>query len=86
MNAQRPDREEEEFSQAWERRDELDVGAPTGQWSAFRAEHDTAEVLRRQVHGEGDPTSRRTDHRTTMLLAGLAAVVVLAIVVWLVVR
>ncbi|MBW3579088.1 MAG: hypothetical protein KY462_15420 [Actinobacteria bacterium] len=85
MNAQPPDREDEDFSEAWERRDELDVGAPTGQWSAFRAEQDTAEVLRRQVHGEEELTPARTDQRATMLLAGVAVVVVLAIVVWLLV-
>lgn len=83
MNAERPEREEEDFSQAWERRDELDVGAPTGQWSAFRAEQDTAEVLRRQVHGEAELTSRRTDQRVIMLLAAVSVVVVLAIVAWL---
>lgn len=59
----------------WEERDDLDVGAPTGQWRAYRREHDTSELLRRELHSRG--TSRTAPSVTLLLAAAAVTVLVL---------
>lgn len=44
---------DEDFAEAWEHGDELDVGADTSQFETFQGE-DTAELLRRKVRGGDD--------------------------------
>lgn len=43
---------DEGFAEAWEQGDDLDVGADTSRFEAYRADDDTAELLRRQVRGD----------------------------------
>lgn len=43
---------DEGFADAWEQGEDLDVAADTSRFEAYRAEDDTAELLRRQVRGE----------------------------------
>ncbi len=52
------DHADEDFAAAWEHEAEHDVGADTSEFEAFRADDDTAELLRRRVRGdvpEGGP-------------------------------
>lgn len=44
---------DEDFAEAWEHGDDLDVGADTSQFETFQG-NDTAELLRRKVRGEDD--------------------------------
>lgn len=45
------DPSDEDFAEAWEHGDELDVGADTSRFEAFKND-DTAELLRRQIHDD----------------------------------
>lgn len=45
---------DEDFAEAWEHGDDLDVGADTSQFETFQGD-DTAELLRRKVRGGDDP-------------------------------
>lgn len=44
--------QDEGFAQAWEQGEDLDVAADTASFEAYRADDDTAELLRRQVRGD----------------------------------
>lgn len=44
---------DEDFAEAWEHGDDLDVGADTSQFETFQG-NDTAELLRRKVRGGDD--------------------------------
>lgn len=47
------DADDEDFAEAWEHGDDLDVGADTSQFETFQS-NDTAELLRRKVRGGDD--------------------------------
>lgn len=65
----------DDLAAAWENRDDLDVGAPTGQWRAYRRENDPSEQLRRTLHTRG--TSGSAPNVTLLLAVAAATVLVL---------
>lgn len=79
-----PDGEQaDDIAAAWEHRDDLDVGAPTGQWRAYRRENDPSEQLRRALHIRG---TSGTAPKVTLLLAVAAVAVLVLFVLYVLLR